>query len=125
MDTEQDLAHIQRAGATETEFDVFKYHASICQQKSLSLPCCCKGLEQTSISLLSSVAYSRMDAIGQVYTKVRSEYSKNATKKLMMVDGLACYCVITGIVQVLSSRFLFRSLLPLPMDCLRYFSSCI
>lgn len=50
-----------------------------------------------------------MDAIGQVYTKVRSEYSKNATKKLMMVDGLACYCVITGIVQVRPYRILFHS----------------
>lgn len=41
-----------------------------------------------------------MDTVKQVFTKVRSEYSKNATKKLMMIDALACYCVVTGLVQV-------------------------
>lgn len=41
-----------------------------------------------------------MDVIKQVYAKVRSEYGKNITNKLMMVDALACYSVVTGLVQV-------------------------
>lgn len=43
-----------------------------------------------------------MDVIKQVYTKVKSEYGKNVTNKLMMVDALACYAVVTGLVQVVS-----------------------
>mmetsp|Transcript_105785 Transcript_105785/g.207475 ORF Transcript_105785/g.207475 Transcript_105785/m.207475 type:complete len:111 (+) Transcript_105785:31-363(+) len=56
-----------------------------------------------------------MDTIKQVYTKVRSEYSKNVTNKLMMVDALACYCVVTGLVQlvymILVGNFPFNSFL--------------
>lgn len=46
-----------------------------------------------------------MDVIKQVYAKVRSEYGKNITNKLMMVDALACYSVVTGLVQVRCHAF--------------------
>lgn len=42
----------------------------------------------------------KMDVIKQVYEKVKSEYGKNITNKLKMVDALAVYAVVTGLVQV-------------------------
>lgn len=42
-----------------------------------------------------------MDVIRQVYDKVKSEYSKTVTNKLKMVDALACYAIVTALVQVL------------------------
>ena len=41
-----------------------------------------------------------MDAIKQVYDKVKSEYGKNITNKLKMVDALAVYALVTAMVQV-------------------------
>jgi hypothetical protein len=53
---------------------------------------------------ICTVFYFKMEAIKQVYTKVRSEYGKNVNNKLKMIDALACYCVVTGVVQVGNRR---------------------
>mmetsp|Transcript_33371 Transcript_33371/g.56024 ORF Transcript_33371/g.56024 Transcript_33371/m.56024 type:complete len:111 (-) Transcript_33371:47-379(-) len=56
-----------------------------------------------------------MDSIKQVAEKVRSEYGKNLTSKLMMIDAFAVYCVVTGLVQmvymILVGNFPFNSFL--------------
>ncbi|KAJ1428389.1 DAD/Ost2 [Ochromonadaceae sp. CCMP2298] len=56
-----------------------------------------------------------MESIGQVYTKVKSDYGKNINKKLMMIDALAIYCVATGLIQlaymILVGNFPFNSFL--------------
>lgn len=41
-----------------------------------------------------------MDTVRKVFTTVQTEYKKNLTKKILMIDGLACYSVATGIIQV-------------------------
>jgi len=56
-----------------------------------------------------------MDAIGQVVQKVKADYAKSKTKKLMMIDGFLCYAVVTGLVQMvymlLVGTFPFNSFL--------------
>jgi len=52
-----------------------------------------------SFSYLVHLKYT-MDAIKQVYDKVKSEYGKNITNKLKMVDALAVYALVTAVVQV-------------------------
>ena len=41
-----------------------------------------------------------MDTVRKVFTTVQTEYRKNLNKKILMIDGLACYSVATGIIQV-------------------------
>ncbi len=52
-----------------------------------------------SLTYLIHLKYT-MDAIKQVYDKVKSEYGKNITNKLKMVDALAVYALVTAVVQV-------------------------
>lgn len=42
--------------------------------------------------------------ISQVLSKVLSEYQKNKSKKLLMVDGLIVYALATAIVQVIATE---------------------
>jgi len=50
-----------------------------------------------------------MDVVKQVYEKVKSEYGKNITNKLKMVDALAVYAVVTGLVQVRTGGVYFTN----------------
>jgi hypothetical protein len=47
-----------------------------------------------------STAVTGLGAISQVAEKVKSEYSRTLTKKLLMIDALLLYSVTTNIVQV-------------------------
>lgn len=38
--------------------------------------------------------------IAQVFSKVLSEYQKNKSKKLMMIDSLIVFALVSAIVQV-------------------------
>ena len=56
-----------------------------------------------------------MDAIKQVYDKVKSEYGKNITNKLKMVDALAVYALVTAMVQVKKASFCCLIVQPLQL----------
>ena len=43
-----------------------------------------------------------MNPIREVSTKVVSEYRKQITRKLMMIDAFIVFTVLTGIAQVLN-----------------------
>ena len=45
-----------------------------------------------------------MDTVRKVFSTIQTEYKKNLNKKILMIDGLACYSVVTGIIQVKSYR---------------------
>ena len=48
----------------------------------------------------STTVVTGLGAISQVAEKVKSEYSRTLTKKLLMIDALLLYSVTTNIVQV-------------------------
>lgn len=43
---------------------------------------------------------SSFGGLGQVFSTVFSEYNKNKSKKLMMVDALIVYSIVTASIQV-------------------------
>ncbi len=43
-----------------------------------------------------------MDVIKQVFVKVKAEYVRTITKKLMMIDAFILYSLLTALVQVFS-----------------------
>ena len=55
------------------------------------------------------------NAVSQILSKVRSEYNRTRSKKLLMVDGLIVYSLLTALVQVaymlLVGSFPFNSFL--------------
>ncbi len=44
---------------------------------------------------------SSSGSIKQIFTKFLEDYNKNRTKKLLMVDSLMAYALVTAVVQVI------------------------
>jgi hypothetical protein len=43
---------------------------------------------------------SSTGVLNLVWTKVQSEYKRTLNKKLLMIDALLCYTVVTAVTQV-------------------------
>lgn len=48
-----------------------------------------------------------MDTIKEIAVKVADEYKRNLNKKLLLVDSLIVFALLTGIIQVSKIKILF------------------
>lgn len=85
------------------EYQIFSLQSKKASQLHTLSPCGSSSSSTISLQMKTENKAAKSE-ISQVLSKVLSEYQKNKSKKLLMVDGLIVYALATAIVQVISTE---------------------